>query len=120
MHNEGASLHCSIQICNTHRGLIESLQHQWGGNVYDKSAPRQKLRAWVLHLSGEEADRVAMAILPHLIVKREQLEIWMRARLLVQSRGGYRSYRLTEKDQIERYAIVAEMKALRATEGERL
>lgn len=65
-------------------------------------------------VTGETADGFARAVHPYLLVKREQIELWIRARSLMYKRGRIRGMSAIPADEISaRRTFVTEISALK-------
>lgn len=63
-----------IMVANTNEKLIKWLQHNFGGNYYKsgRDVPNQKPAYIWRFLKKAEIEKLLLAILPYLIIKREQ------------------------------------------------
>lgn len=66
-----------ITISNTHRGVIEQLQAQFGGSVHNHSKRtdlnRNAAYAWYLH-NAELQRRFLMEVFPHAVINKLNIE----------------------------------------------
>jgi len=69
-----------IYIGNTHRGVLEMMAETFGGTIvlWKVSADRSHHRPFFMwNIYGEAARGFLLAIRPHLIVKQQQVDIWL-------------------------------------------
>ena len=106
-----------VGIVNTHFNVLKSLQDQFGGNLYPKKRRSEKhSQGWELRWYGEEGKAVLLYMLPSLIVKKAEISYlidnWYK---LIKVRG-VKGQILTSNEIAERDAVIAQYKAVRASE----
>lgn len=72
---------------------------------------RRTLGTWAV--GGSDAEQFAHVILPFVLVKREQLDLWLVARSMLRVKGFQQNGGLAEDEVAERRAMVAHMKELK-------
>lgn len=109
----GKSFRVLLQIGNTYAEVLHRIQRDWGGKVYQVTKPQKhsRLKPSIINFCGEEADRLAAAMLPHSVIKREQLEIFQRARAEMRRQGSGVPLTLAERER--RDILAAELKTAR-------
>lgn len=110
----------SLRVCLSVSGVdtkpLYWLQEHYGGTVRvgrnGISPNKRPIGRWGVY--GDESEMFAKAILPYVIVKREQLELWFEARRLFTSfKGRPRTQRLTDEELLERAEIADRVKVLK-------
>lgn len=61
--------HLRVNVCNQNKQLLEGFAALWGGGVY------RQARAWIWTISATKAVNFLRDILPHVVHKREQVEL---------------------------------------------
>lgn len=107
-----------LTVGNIDLALIEELKDTFGGNVYSYPAKKEQWRdVHYWRVSGDAARDVALQILPHARIKREQLELFVRSFDIAPVLwGGTRvaGERLRSEDVLAQFRImIAEMKEMK-------
>lgn len=91
-----------IRVCNTHAGVIEWIQENFGGGIsLSKRGPRRlDLFTWIL--SGQAAARLLEACLPFMIIKKDRANSFIAYHKLLRSQGA----RLTDEEIQERVNFI--------------
>lgn len=77
------SMQCTLTVVNTHKGVLDQLV-EWAGGALTSRVRREGQRpCWAWQISGPGSDAFARRILPHSVVKAEQLELYLQARELL-------------------------------------
>jgi hypothetical protein len=74
--SERNTLNTFLQLSNTHRPTLDELCERYGGLVSFVAATN----IWVWRAAGETAVAFALEILPHLKIKKRQVELWLLGR----------------------------------------
>ncbi len=120
-------LRCSLSAAGSDGRPLYWLVERWGGTVkWDASEKRittgrRPIGNW--HIFGNQAEVFARDVLPYLIVKREQMDLWLEARALLQHKGWKKgqahSTRITEPQREMRQDLVDRVKALKVVSSHR-
>lgn len=84
-------LRCALSAYGTDPAPLYWLQERWGGRIRWDDEPkrlatgRRPVGRWVIF--SNEAEIFARDILPYLIVKRSQMDLWLEARAMLRPRG---------------------------------
>jgi len=109
---------CGLNLSNCDSRALYFMQDMFGGRVRqtEKAGKRGKVHAMgIWEVTGEEAEIAAMSMLPHSILKREQLSLFLeaRSRCFNNVNGKRAGGKLTKRDRIRRthYAkLIADLK----------
>jgi phosphotransferase system HPr-like phosphotransfer protein len=105
-----------LQVVNTDWRLPVMFELQFGGSLTFTN-PGQKKAQVLWSVSGKQAESAAEALLPFLVLKAEQMHIWLEARKLIGKRGrghrGNMSRKLNMQDIEERVEVFNELAALK-------
>lgn len=107
-----------IRVSNTDARLIQWIQARFPGRV----AP-VKIRAlmrkpqWTWSLYGPTVEAVLVAVVPHLVIKREQAELLIEYRRTMLPRGAQRGWKknahsLSDTTLVQRGAVVDRLRLL--------
>jgi len=103
----------NLSLSNVDPAPIVWIQERWGGHLRTNNGPwrqRAEYRAChYLQLTACDAERFARDIQPYLIVKHEQIRLWLVARSMTYRRGraGIPSGGLGEEEVARRKELVA-------------
>lgn len=101
----------TVDVANTNRVLLEWLQKNWGGHIYE-SKPQKIIHKIGYHwkLQGINTIELLRAVLPYLILKKEQALL---ALAFLRTMWGCHGTQSLPLDIIqERFSIEAKMKLL--------
>lgn len=114
----GIRLNMTLSIGMTDVRPLREMQAHFGGALTTKKPRPDKPRwaqAWRWSVSGEEAERFAMLVLPYSITKKEQLELYMELRDTCQ-RGSVR-VATPPKVAKRRTQLIADIKSAKRLPG---
>jgi hypothetical protein len=78
-----------LRVANTDEGLILWIQARFPGKVTPvKIRPSGRKQQWMWDLFGPSVETILVAVLPYLVVKREQAELLIEYRRTMLPRGG--------------------------------
>lgn len=90
------------------REPLERLQALYAGRIYERARRPGNRQVWVWEIHGGKGVRACLeAILPYLVVKREQADILLAYTCAMRPPGG--QARLTDAELAERDVIVARL-----------
>lgn len=77
-----------IQIANSHEEIIKLIQTENGGS-YELQHPSRlgKNKVWLWRIGGVASESFARLILPHTVLKKEQIELFLELRATVVRAG---------------------------------
>lgn len=112
------ALRTALSVSNTDLRPLYWLQERYGGRLSidprhtqkSDNHKRRPVARWIVF--SDEADVFAQDIYPFVIIKREQLSIWMEARKIMYRRG-YMPNGLSADEVDTRRDLVAQVKALK-------
>ena len=64
-----------VRIGNTHYGMLEWLLEHIGGVIYGHGVTGNRKPSWIWHLESVRAKPFLQLVQPHVIVKREQVDL---------------------------------------------
>lgn len=120
---EGAvspNFYVTVNMTNTHLGVLQHIRERIGGTVANFVRGKGKRRAtyrWIA--SSKEASHILNILLPHVVVKREQILVALEFNRLVQERinrlhtGILGKPPLSSQEIAQRRALAAKIKALK-------
>lgn len=106
---KGRYLSFSLRIGNTHRGVLELAQMEFGGSLCE--VPSKTLPLFVWQIGGEGAAGFARAILPYTVIKTDQLLFWLESREHFSAQP--RERRLSAERITERREAISHLSGLR-------
>jgi len=112
------ALRTNLIITGTDLRPLQWLQERWQGSVkiWTPRPNHKAVGAW--RVFSNQADIFARDIRPYLLVKAEQLDLWMEARKMMYS-PGFMPGGLPEDEVAARRALVAKVSAMK-TKGRRV
>jgi hypothetical protein len=106
-----------ISIGNTHEGVLNWVLEKFGGRVAHNSDHRTagSRKVWRWRASSNEAYEILVAMLPYLIVKKEQAQLAIEFRERQVKFSGHSSTPLTQEENERREMQKVELIAMRTT-----
>lgn len=97
--NKRPSYTLTVQIGNTHLGVLEEIKERYGGGIYTRKGVEGRTRMYDINLRSKVAEAFISDILPFLVVKKKEAELALEFRNLA-VRSVYSNRPLTE-DEIQ-------------------
>lgn len=118
LHNQGTHVFsCSLSVGNTDPRLAQWLMARFGGRLHRQQMkdPRCKLfYRW--SLASRDITPMITAVLPYLVLKKDQAELMLAYRKTIVPRGGMKRVKnvqvMREVDTLHRQALHAKMSLL--------
>ncbi len=115
------SFRSNLSMSSVDPEQIEWIKERWGGAIRIFGGKRVKeghRELYNLQLTAEVAERFARDILPFVVTKREQLELWLEARGMTYKRGrkGIPIGGLPAEEVARRQRLVDQIAALKRKE----
>lgn len=107
------ALNTALSVSGVDLRPLNWLRERWGGTITIYDGSRENRRAvgrWIIY--SEQADRFAHDIRPFLLVKLEQVDLWLEARALM-GRRGWRNAAMSDEEVAQREFLVQRVSDLK-------
>jgi hypothetical protein len=101
----------SVLVAQTSQAVLHEYQASFGGTVHDHGKTKKNRPAWMWAIHGENAERLTRLVRPYLKVKKEQAEVFMQMRGVINKHS--RGVDIPAEEVTHRLALVNKMRELR-------
>ena len=111
------SMRCALSVSSTYLDVLSWLQGRFGGSIKidqrQSYGVRKPIGRWVVY--AKQAEVFAFDICPYLIIKKQQVELWLQAREIMYERGHRfpEDAGLPQEEVDARWEMVYQMKELK-------